>query len=76
MSHRTKLRKIGNSLGVILPKETLKQLQVEEGQALYISKAEDGSLRIAPGDEDFEKSMEVFKSLNRRYRNTLKELAK
>ena len=76
MSHRTKVRKIGNSLGVILPKETLNDLQVEEGQALYISKAEDGSLRLAPNDEEFEKSMEVFNSLNRRYRNALKELAK
>ena len=76
MAHHTKLRKIGNSLGVILPKETLADLNVEEGQSLYISKAADGSLRITPSDDDFEKSMKVFESLNRRYRNALNELAK
>lgn len=76
MSHRTKLRKIGNSLGVILPKETLNELQVEEGQALYITKAEDGSLRIAPSDEEFERQMEIGRDLTKRYRNALRELAK
>ena len=76
MAHHTKLRKIGNSLGVILPKKTLADLNVEEGQSLYISKAADGSLRITPSDDDFEKSMKVFESLNRRYRNALNELAK
>jgi putative addiction module antidote len=76
MAHHTKLRKIGNSLGVILPKEALADLNVEEGQALYITKAEDGSLRITPSDQDFEKSMKIFESLSRRYRNALTELAK
>lgn len=77
MAYTTKVRKIGNSLGVILPKEALAELQVEEGQALYLTKAPDGGLRIAKGtDEEFAKSMEVFESLNRRYRNTLRELAK
>ncbi|MBT5903051.1 MAG: AbrB family transcriptional regulator [Opitutaceae bacterium] len=76
MAHHTKVRKIGNSLGVILPKEALADLQVEEGQALYVSKSADGSLRLAPSDENFEKSMKVFESLNRRYRNALNELAK
>lgn len=76
MSHRTKLRKIGNSLGVILPKETLNELQVEEGQALYITIAEDGSLRLAPVDEEFERQMEIGRDLTKRYRNALRELAK
>ncbi|WP_221028776.1 AbrB/MazE/SpoVT family DNA-binding domain-containing protein [Actomonas aquatica] len=76
MSYTTKVRKIGNSLGVILPKEALAELQVEEGQALYLTKAPDGGLRITAGDEEFGKSMEVFESLNRRYRNALRELAK
>ncbi len=75
MSHRTKLRKIGNSLGVILPKETLNELQVEEGQALYVTKAEDGSLRLAPVDEEFERQMEIGRDLTKRYRNALRELA-
>ncbi len=76
MSHRTKLRKIGNSLGVILPKEVLNELRVEEGQTLYISKSEDGSLRVVANDEEFERQMEIGRDLTKRYRNTLRELAK
>ena len=76
MSHRTKVRKTGNSLGVILPKETLNDLQVEEGQALYVSKAPDGSLRLAPHDEEFERQMAIGGDLMKRYRNALRELAK
>jgi len=61
---------------VILPKEALAELNVEEGQALYITKTEDGSLRLASSDLEFEKSMKVFERLNRRYRNALNVLAK
>lgn len=76
MPYRTKVRKIGNSLGVILPKETLNDLQVEEGQALYVSKGADGSLRLAPHDEEFERQMAIGGDLMKRYRNALRELAK
>ncbi len=76
MAYTTKVRKIGNSHGVILSKEILQELQVEEGQALYITKAPDGGMRITAGDDEFQKSMQVFESLNRRYRNALRELAK
>ncbi len=76
MSHRTKLRKIGNSLGVILPKEVLSELQVEEGQALYVTKQPDGGLSLTPGDDEFERQMEIGRDLTKRYRNTLRELAK
>ena len=76
MAHHTKLRKIGNSLGVILPKEILEELQVEEGQALYISKRKDGGVTLTPRDEEFERQMEIGRDLTKRYRNTLRELAK
>ena len=75
MSHRTKLRKIGNSLGVILPKEFLDELQVEEGQALYVTKRPDGGVSLAPQDDEFERQMEIGSDLMKRYRNTLRELA-
>jgi len=76
MAYSTKVRKIGNSLGIILPKEALAELKVEEGQALYLSRTPDGGLRVTAGDEDFEKTMEVGRSLMKRYRNALQELAK
>ena len=76
MAHHTKLRKIGNSLGVILPKEILEDLQVEEGQALYISKCNDGGVTLTPRNEEFDRQMEIGRDLTKRYRNALRELAK
>jgi len=71
-----KIRKIGNSYGVVLPKEALQHLKVEEGQSLYLTEAPEDSYRVAANDPEFAKSMELFKDISRRYRNTLKELAK
>ncbi len=76
MAHTTKVRKIGNSLGIIIPKEALAEMQVEEGQALYLSKAPDGSMRLVQGNSEFESQMAVGQDLIKRYRNTLRELAK
>jgi putative addiction module antidote len=76
MAHHTKLRKIGNSLGVILPKEVLAELNVQEGQDLYISKQEQGGVTLTPRDEEFERQMEIGRNLSKRYRNALRELAK
>jgi putative addiction module antidote len=70
-----KLRKIGNSVGVVLPKEALAQLKVNEGDTITLTQAQDG-LRLTSTNPQFAKSMAVFESLNRRYRNTLRELAK
>lgn len=70
-----KLRKIGNSVGVVLPKEVLSQLHVEEGDTVTLTDSQDG-VRITASNPEFSKTMAVFDSLNRRYRNTLRELAK
>jgi len=70
-----KLRKVGNSVGIVLPKEALAHLKVEEGDTVTLTEAQDG-VRLTAGNPDFAKSMAVFESLNRRYRNTLRELAK
>ncbi len=50
-------------------------MQVEEGQALYLTEAPDG-YRVTKGDTEFERKMAVVKSLSVRYRNALRELAK
>lgn len=70
-----KLRKIGNSVGVVLPKEALSLLRVAEGDTLTLTETPDG-LRLTPASKEFAQSMAVFASLNLRYRNALKELAK
>jgi putative addiction module antidote len=70
-----KVRKVGNSLGVVLPKEALAHLNVNEGDTLTLSEAQDG-VRLTATNPEFAKTMAVFESLSRRYRNTLRELAK
>ena len=74
-----KLRKIGNSVGVVLPREAMAKLNVQEGDSICLSDAPDGSLRVTPvteGREQFAEQMKVAEDVIRRYRNTLRELAK
>ena len=70
-----KLRKIGNSVGVVLPKEALAHLNVNEGDTVSLTETQDG-FRLTTKNPEFDKTMAVFDSLSRRYRNTLRELAK
>lgn len=63
MDRHTKVHRIGNSLGVILPKKILEELQVEEGQSLYISKRKDGGFTPKPRNEEFERQMEISRDL-------------
>ena len=74
-----KLRKVGNSVGVVLPKEALARLNVEEGDTLTLTDAPEVGLRVTPATasrEQFAKQMKAAESVIRRYRNTLRELAK
>lgn len=75
MKYELKVRRVGNSLGLVLPKEVLAHLNVGEGDTLTVLESPDG-LRLHAGDPEFQKTMEVFESLNKRYRNALRELAK
>jgi putative addiction module antidote len=71
-----KLRRIGNSVGVILPKEVLSYLHVDEGDTVSLTEAPDGSLRMSPTNPEVIKQLEVAEGIIRRYRHTLRELAK
>jgi len=71
-----KVRPIGNSLGLVLPKEALARLNVREGDNLHLTEAPDGSLRITPYDPAFEGQMRIAREGMRQYRNTLRALAK
>ena len=78
MAIETKVRKIGNSLGIVLPKEALARLNVAEGDTLTLTDSPDGSLRVTPateGREQFAAQMKAAEGIVRRYRNTLRELA-
>ena len=71
-----KVRKFGNSLGVVLPKEVLHRLQTKDGQPLYLTEAADGSYNLTPYDPGFEEKMAKVDNIISRYRNTLHALAK
>lgn len=73
---KTKIRKIGNSYGIILPRKTLDHLMVKEGDAVYITEAPDQAVRVTGGEDTFPDKAEIAKDLMRRYRNALRELAK
>lgn len=75
MNTDLKLRKIGNSVGVILPKEYQHALNVQEGDVLH-AVLESAALKLSTLDPDFAEAMEAYKAGSRQYRNTLHELAK
>ena len=70
-----KLRKIGNSVGLALPKQVLAHLKVGEGDTFYLITIADDSVRLT-NNSNLAKQMKATKSLMRRYDNTLRELAK
>jgi putative addiction module antidote len=70
-----KLTSIGNSIGVVLPKEAMSRLKVEKGDVLYLTETPDG-YRITPYDPGFETQMEAARKVMRKRRNALRELAK
>ncbi len=70
-----KLTTIGNSVGVVLPKELLAKLGVGRGDVLYAIDTPDG-LRLTTSDPEFEAQMEVARQVMKRWRPVLRELAK
>lgn len=72
---KTKIRKIGNSYGVILPKETLDNLGLSEGDTVFLTDTPDG-VALQPHDESFEEQMEAARQIMKKRRAALRELAK
>ena len=70
-----KLMSIGNSVGVILPKELLVKLGVQKGDTLFAVETSEG-LRLSVSDPDYEAQMAVARGLMKKWRNVLAELAK
>lgn len=70
-----KLTAIGNSVGVVLPKEALSRLKVAKGDTLYITEAPDG-YRLTPYNPAFEAQMDTARKIMKKRRAALRELAK
>jgi len=71
-----KVRKFGNSLGVVLPKEVINRLHTADGEPLFLIEGADGGYQLTPYDPGFEKKMAKADDIMNRYRNTLHALAK
>ena len=69
------IKKIGNSAGVILPKELLAQLGTDVGGTLAVTRTKRG-IELAPAQPDFDTQMAAAREVMVRYRDALRELAK
>jgi len=74
MNTKLKITTIGNSVGVVLPRELLSLLRVEKGDTLYVTELADG-IKLAPFDPEFAAKMEVAEGVMRRRRDVLRKLA-
>ena len=70
-----KLTQIGNSVGVILPRELLARLKVEKGDALFVTEAV-GGITLTPYDPTLAEEVERGREFMREFRDTFHELAK
>ncbi|GJE80273.1 MULTISPECIES: AbrB/MazE/SpoVT family DNA-binding domain-containing protein [Methylobacteriaceae] len=73
---KLEVKRVGNSTGLILPKELVSRLKLEQGDWLYVTENADGTVRLSPYDPTFEKGMKIAERAMKTYRNALAELAK
>lgn len=71
---KLKITAIGNSVGIILPKELLARLRLEKGDELYALETKDG-LRLTPYDKEFARQMELAEKIMHKNRELLRKLA-
>jgi putative addiction module antidote len=70
-----KLTQIGNSVGVVLPKEILARLKVVKGDTLFVTEAANG-LMLTPYDPALDEQLALGREFMREYRDTFHQLAK
>ena len=73
---KLEIKKIGNSTGLILPKELLARLNLAQGEWVYVTELPDGGVRLTPYDPYFEEVMRLSDEVMDEYRDTLRALAK
>ncbi len=69
-----KITTVGNSTGVVLPKEILQRLRVDKGDTLYVIETPNG-IELTPYNPDFARQMDVAERVMRDDRDVLKKLA-
>ena len=72
---KLKIQKIGDSISASIPQEILEQMNLREGDSLYITQTADG-IYLTPNDPEFETAMKAANNISDRYQNALQELAK
>ncbi len=72
---KAKVTQIGNSLGVVLPKEALSYMHVTKGDELFFVAESPGVYRLSPADPEFARQMEVAEEVMRENRDALRRLA-
>jgi putative addiction module antidote len=70
------IKKVGNSLGLILPKDLLARLRLKEGDNLYVVEQTERGIKLSPYDPKHAKAMEIARRSFRKYADTYKALAK
>jgi putative addiction module antidote len=73
--HMLKLTQIGNSVGVILPKEALAKLRLEKGQSVFLTETPEG-YALTPYDPTLEEQIQAGREFMREFRDTFHQLAK
>ena len=73
---KLEVKKIGNSDGLILPRELMQRFDIKRGQQFHVNEIAGGGLQLLPYDPDFEKTMEAADEIMDEYRDTLATLAK
>lgn len=71
---KLKITTVGNSAGVVLPKELLARLHLDKGDELYVTELLDG-FKLTPHDPAFAKAMEIAERIMRDDRDVLRKLA-
>ena len=71
---KLKVTTVGNSTGIILPKEILEKLRVSKGDSLFVTETPNG-IELSPYNEEFARQMEIAESIMREDRDVLRKLA-
>jgi putative addiction module antidote len=74
MAYKVKVTTVGNSTGIVLPKELLMKLKIERGDTLYVTETPDG-VQLTPYDEKFLRVMDAAAQIMRENRDVLRKLA-
>lgn len=72
---KSTVRRVGNSLGITLPKTIIENYHLHEGDELHLVETEEGVV-LTPFDPKFAAWAKAYERTNRKFRNTLKSLAR